>query len=213
MKKLTISLILSALTCFAHAQTAYTYGASSIRENITATAQQSNIGAAQSVVITNSTTKVVNSSTINPTIGVISNIDSVYNQMMYSIGTNTDSNSSASSFGTIKTIAKSGISINDPVYAGLNAVVDGGLNGSAEGIRYNSSSVMGNGGSFVISKTGIGTMQLVNTKPGLSTITTTNASTLVKSTPLSVDSVLLKPFVFSGKAEINVNLQSDTSAQ
>lgn len=213
MKK--ISLILTSLafvSSIACAQSNYTYGATSIKENITATAQQSGIGAASSVVISSSNTKVTTIPTISPFVAT-SSIDSTYNQMMYSIGTNADSIATNTTNGYIMTIAKTGTGSNTSFYTGLNSVVDGGLGSSAEGIRYNSSSSKGMGGVFVITKTAMGSIGVAQTTTGHIATTDSKVSTLVNSTPLAVDSILLNPFTFNGKSAITVNLQTDTSAQ
>lgn len=213
MKKL--SLLLSSLafvSSMACAQSNYTYGATSIKENITSTAQQSGIGAASSAVITNSITKITTVNAVSPFV-VTSGVDSTYNQLMYSVGTNADSYAGNNTNGYIKTVAKTGSGSNTSFYTGLNSVVDGGLNGLAEGIRYTSSSNMGMGGAFTITKTATGGIRVDQLTTGHTTNTTTNVSTLVKSTPLTVDSVTLAPFYFAGKSEITVNLQTDTSAQ
>jgi hypothetical protein len=213
MKKLSLILTsLALVSTIASAQSNYTYGATSIKENITATARQSGIGAASSVVISSSVNKLTTIPTVSPFVAT-SGVDSTYNQMMYSVGTNIDSFATNTTSGYITTVAKTGTGSNTSFYTGLNSVVDGGLGGSADGIRYNSSSSKGMGGVFVIKKSAIGSIGVSQLSTGHTSTTDTKVSTLVNSTPLTVDSIQLTPFTFKGKSEITVNLQNDTSAQ
>lgn len=213
MKKLSLILTsLAFVSSLASAQSNYIYGATSIKETITATAQQSGIGAASSVVISSSNTKITTVPTVSPFVAT-SGVDSTYNQMMYSIGTTTDSIATNTTNGYIKTMAKTGTGSNTSFYTGLNSIVDGGLGGSADGIRYNTASSKGMGGVVIITKTATGAIGVAQTTNGHTTTTDSKVSTLANSTPLTVDSVLLTPFTFNGKSEITVNLQTDTSAQ
>lgn len=213
MNKLKTIIISSILySGMASAQVNYTYGSTNLKEVVTASAIQTGIGATQSYAKTSSITKVETlTSATTSLFGATSKVDSLYDQMMYSIGSGVGS---VSSDGSIKTVAKTGAGSNTSFYTGINVIADGGLNGVAEGIKFSSSAALGMGGTLTITKSAIANVAVKKLEgAGHSTDTGSTVSTLVKSTTLGVDNILLNPFTVSGMSSANTNLQTDTSAQ